>query len=165
MSPAYAIAPVITPAEFGHLRALLREYQTELDVDLCFQDFEGELAHIERIYNAPQGAAFLAWDLAAGERSLAGCIALRPLAPGVCEMKRLYVRPAHRRAGVARALAVACMRRGRELGYARMRLDTLASMTAARALYESLGFIPIAAYYHNPHPGTCFMECKLSDTG
>lgn len=164
MRPVHAIKPVVTVAEFAHLRALFREYQAHLNVDLCFQDFETELAKIERIYAAPQGAAFLAWHGAAEERSLAGCIALRALTPAICEMKRLYVRPAHRRASVARALTAACMRRARELGYQHMRLDTLASMIAAQTLYQTLGFAPIAPYYHNPHPGTLFMECRLLNT-
>jgi putative acetyltransferase len=161
MSPAYAIELVREAQAFAALGALFREYQAHINVDLCFQDFEAELAAIDRIYTAPRGAAFLARAAVAGQALALGCVALKELVPGCCEMKRLYVRPQYQRAGIGRALVAACMDRARELGYASMRLDTLASMPAAQALYRGLGFVDINAYYHNPHPATRFMECRF----
>jgi putative acetyltransferase len=155
---SYAIELVETAPAYCALGVLFREYQAHINVDLCFQGFEAELASIEAIYAAPDGAAFIA----AGQNAQRfGCIALKRLAPDVCEMKRLYVRPRHQGAGVGRALAQACIGRARALSYARMRLDTLATMHAAQRLYRSLGFVEIGAYYVNPHPDACFMECQL----
>lgn len=162
MDPAYRIDEVRAASDFAALGALFGEYQRHIGVDLCFQDFDAELANLAGIYAPPHGAALLVRT--AIEAAPAGCVALKRLASGVCEMKRLYVRPQHRGAGLGRALVEACMRRARELGYSRIRLDTLASMTAAQALYRSLGFADIEPYYCNPHPGTRFMECVLANT-
>ena len=140
-------------------RALFREYQAELGVDLCFQDFDRELAGLPGEYGPPGGALLAATV----DGELAGCVALRRLGDGVCEMKRLYVRPAFRGRRVGRALAEAAIAAARERGYARMRLDTLPSMAEASGLYHSLGFTEIAPYYRNPVPGARFLELELGE--
>jgi len=138
-------------------RALFREYQRAIGVDLCFQGFDAELAALPAAYARPGGRLLLAWR---GE-ALAGCGALRPLGPGVAELKRMWTRPAHRGQGVARAVAEALLAAARAEGYRVVRLDTLDSMSAARALYRSLGFVEIGPYYPNPLPGVVYMERPL----
>ena len=139
-------------------RALFLEYAESLGFDLGFQDFEAELRGLPGEY-APPGGVLL---LARVAKEAVGCVGLRPLAPETCEMKRLYVRPKARAGGAGRALAEAVIEVGRELGYRRMRLDTVPTMTAARALYRSLGFREIEPYRFNPIPGTSFMELDLA---
>jgi putative acetyltransferase len=140
------------------VRRLFEEYAASLGLDLGFQDFDREVRELPGEYAPPRGRLLVA--RIAGET--VGCVGVRPLAPDVCEMKRLYVRPEHRRSGAGRALAEAVIRAGTELGYDRMRLDTLPSMEAARVLYRSLGFGEIEAYRHNPIPGTAYMELALN---
>lgn len=146
-----------TAADRDRARALLAEYAASLDFDLDFQGFAAELAAFPGDYAPPRGRVLLAE--AGGEA--VGCVCLRPLDEDVCEMKRLYVRPARRGAGVGRRLAAALVDEARRLGYARMRLDTVAAMTAANALYRSLGFREIPPYRHNPLPGALFFERDL----
>jgi ribosomal protein S18 acetylase RimI-like enzyme len=143
-------------------RTLFREYAESLDFDLDFQDFEAEMQALPGPYAAPTGAILLA----EADGDVAGVVAVKPLdEDGVCEMKRLYVRPDYRRQGVGHALARAVIDVAEDLGYDVMRLDTVASMTAARSLYRSLGFERRDAYYHNPLPGAVYMEKSLNDAG
>jgi ribosomal protein S18 acetylase RimI-like enzyme len=136
------------------VRELFKEYADSLEIDLCFQNFREELDTLPGAYGPPSGRLLIA---AAG----AGCVAVRRIDDATCEMKRLYIRPAFRRAGLGRRLAQAAIDAGRELGYKRMRLDTLSSMQPAIALYRSLGFHEIAPYYHNPSGCAVFMELSL----
>jgi putative acetyltransferase len=154
------LKPKLFPARNADLklvRELLREYARGLDIDLCFQNFEAELASLPGEY-APPGGRLL---LAQVDGALAGCVAVRPIEPGICEMKRLYVRLAFRGQGLGRILAQAAVESARQIGYRRMRLDTLDSMKAAIALYESIGFRRMDPYYDNPSGRAVFMELAL----
>jgi putative acetyltransferase len=151
------VDPATSPEDVSLARGLLLEYAEALGVDLHFQGFDRELASLPGDYAPPEGRLLLARV----EDRLAGCVALRALEPGVCEMKRLYIRPEFRGRGVGRALAGAVIDAAREEGYGRMRLDTLPSMIEAIALYRALGFRPIAPYRHNPVPGAMFLELDL----
>jgi putative acetyltransferase len=151
------IVSFATPADVAEARALFLEYAAESKLDLCFQGFDEELAALPGKYAPPGGRLLLARD---GDGT-AGCGALRELSVGVCEMKRLFVRPAFRKQGVGRLLAEQLIEEARRIGYMTMRLDTLASMHAARALYESLGFRRIPAYYANPLAEVVYLELVL----
>jgi ribosomal protein S18 acetylase RimI-like enzyme len=137
---------------------LFVEYADSLGFDLSFQGFDNELRNLPGDYARPGGCLLLA----ASQGQAAGCVALRPLEEGICEMKRLYVRPKFRGVGIGRALAEAVIKKARELGYSRMRLDTVPAMEAARALYASLGFEPTGSYRYNPMEGAVFMELRLA---
>jgi ribosomal protein S18 acetylase RimI-like enzyme len=146
-----------TKEEVEQAKALLEEYAASLDFDLVFQNFQEELARLPGDYAAPHGCLLLAWH---GDQ-VAGCVALRKIEGDICEMKRLYARPAFRDLGIGRLLARAVIAEAKERGYSRMRLDTVPAMKEAGALYESLGFRKISPYRHNPIPGAAFMELIL----
>ena len=147
--------------EFRRARELFAEYAASLDFDLGFQDFQGELARFPGDYEVPTGCVLLAEC----EGQIAGCVGLRRIEDGVCEMKRLYVIPGFRGRHLGRSLTEAVVREARERGYDRMRLDTVPSMRVARALYGSLGFVEILPYRENPVDGTSFLELPLHPTG
>jgi ribosomal protein S18 acetylase RimI-like enzyme len=151
------IRPAQLPGDLPLVRTLFREYQQAIGIDLCFQDFDAELATLPGKYAPPQGRLLLAWDNA----EAVGCVALRPLAEGACEMKRLYVRRGGRGRHLGRLLAERICAEARAAGYRRICLDTLPSMTAAVALYASLGFEPIAPYVFNPIEGAIFLGRDL----
>jgi ribosomal protein S18 acetylase RimI-like enzyme len=149
--------------EVVRARELFEEYAAWLGFDLCFQNFDKELAELPGNYVPPSGRLFLAVE----NEQIAGCAALRKIGDGqngeaVCEMKRLYVRPDFRGRGLGRTLAEAIVAAAGEIGYARMRLDTLpGKMDRAIAMYRSLGFKTIEPYYDNPVEGAAFMELEL----
>jgi ribosomal protein S18 acetylase RimI-like enzyme len=135
--------------DLAQVRRLFRAYAGWLAVDLCFQDFEREVAQLPGCYAPPSGRLLVA--RAAGD--VVGCVGVRPLEPGVCEMKRLWVEPGFAGHGIGRALGI---------GYERMRLDTIPErMPAAQRLYASLGFREIPPYYHNPLAGVVMLELAL----
>jgi ribosomal protein S18 acetylase RimI-like enzyme len=151
------IEPVSAESQLACVRQLFIEYATSLGISLCFQNFEQELATLPGKYTPPRGKLLLAYD---GDQAV-GCVALRELDQSICEMKRLYVRPPWRKHGTGRALAEAIIASASEIGYERMRLDTLATLIPAISLYENLGFQRIPAYYDNPNDGVVFMELFL----
>ncbi|MES2941132.1 MAG: GNAT family N-acetyltransferase [Pseudomonadota bacterium] len=150
-----------TAEDLDALRDVFREYARNLGVDLCFQQFDEELAQLPGEYAPPRGALLLARV----DGEIAGCCALRPLDaadyPNAAEMKRLYVRKAFRGFGLGRQLAEATLDAARQAGYASVLLDTLDDMEAARALYEELGFEAIPPYYHNPIAGAHYLKADL----
>ena len=159
--PTVILRPPASPAELDTVRVIFREYADALGVDLCFQDFEHELAHLPGDYAEPRGALLLAEV----EGAIAGCCALRPLDtadyPNASEMKRLFVRKAFRGFGLGRELAEAILDRARQAGYACVLLDTLDDMESARALYADLGFVEIPPYYHNPIAGAHYLKVDI----
>lgn len=134
---------------------LLKESSNRRDL----QGFERELAALPGCYAQPDGRLLLAVDGAEN----AGCVALRPLSNGGCEMKRLYVRPSHRSQGIGRQLALAIIEEARKIGYRKMKLDTISTMAEAIALYRSLGFRETEPYTHNPIPGAVFFSLGLKE--
>jgi putative acetyltransferase len=157
-----AIRQVEDQKDAEQARELFREYEAWLGLDLCFQNFEKELAELPGAYAPPTGRLLLAFE----NDQLAGCVALRKLGDGVCEMKRLFLRPQFHGNGRGRQLAEGIIAEARDAGYERMRLDTLPQhMGKAIALYRSLGFREIEPYYKNPVPGALFMELMLDQSG
>ena len=156
-----AIRHAASATDFALARALIQEYADSLNVDLCFQDFAAELAGLPGAYAPPHGRLLLAGTPGAAF----GCIALRSLAsgtdPAVGEVKRLYVQPTQRAGGWGRRLVEALLAEAQGIGYRELKLDTLARLTAARALYAQLGFRECAAYYVNPLPEVVYMSMTL----
>ena len=163
-TPEIRLVTPDTPELLAATREIFREYAHSLDVDLCFQNFEQELAGLPGDYAPPQGSLLLAFV----DSALAGCGALRGLSDAdyanACEMKRLYVRPAFRRFGLGRVLAQALLDEAQRAGYSEVLLDTLDDMEAARGLYASLGFEEIPPYYYNPIPGAHYLKATLGVT-
>ena len=146
------------PGEFLEARKLFEEYAQDIGIDLGFQNFEDELEALPSIYSPPAGCLLLARD----NGLIAGCVGVRLFEAEVCEMKRLYVRPSLRGRAIGRSLVTAIVERARGLGYRRMVLDTLASMTPARQLYRSLGFCETDPYYENPIENAVYMSLDLA---
>jgi putative acetyltransferase len=152
-----ALIPVESPDHIEIVRSLFVEYQRAIGIDLCFQNFNDELANLPGEYTPPEGRLYMCH---VGEIP-GGCVALRKIDERTCEMKRMYVRPQFRGRHLGRLLAEKIIAEARTIGYEAMRLDTLPAMTEAIALYRSLGFRPTEAYRLNPHPGAIYMELLL----
>jgi putative acetyltransferase len=154
---AAMIVEADSPEMLAIAKRLFEEYASSIQVDLGFQNFAEELAGLPGDYRRPRGGLMLGFE----DDQVAGCVAFRPLEPGVAEMKRLYVRPSARGGGWGRRLAERVVSDARAAGYERMRLDTLPSMGAALGLYLGMGFRDIPAYRHNPVAGARFLELDL----
>jgi ribosomal protein S18 acetylase RimI-like enzyme len=146
-----------TPADIVQVRKLFQEYAAALAIDLCFQGFAEELAQLPGLYALPRGRLLLACV----DDKATGCVALRPINDSLCEMKRLYVRPAFRGQGLGKQLAERVIAEAKHVDYSTMRLDTLPQMIAATRLYESLGFVRRDGYYDTPLKDTIFMDLAL----
>jgi putative acetyltransferase len=158
MSDAVELIPVEYGPQLDDIRGLFLEYARSLDFDLCFQNFDRELRELPGEYAPPEGRLILC---RVGE-SAAGCIALKSLGDGICEMKRLFVRPQFRGKGIGVALGRRVIEEAQHVGYKAMRLDTIAGkMEPAIALYRSLGFREIPPYYDNPIPNAAYFELDL----
>jgi ribosomal protein S18 acetylase RimI-like enzyme len=152
------ITQATTRSDIEQARELFKEYEASLGISLCFQSFDQELANLPGDYAPPRGRLLLAREY----DQLLGCIALRPVGPTRCEMKRLFVRPQHRDRRLGRVLVEAIIEEARKIGYTHMRLDTLpGKMDRAIALYRSIGFLEIPPYYNTPVDSTTFMELDL----
>jgi putative acetyltransferase len=155
--PDVVIRQAAGDADIEHIRELLREYANQLDVDLCFQDFDAELATLPGRYAQPRGSLLIAMS----EDKAAGCIALRPVDDTTCEMKRLFVGAAFRGIGLGRRLVMAILGEARGRNYNKIRLDTLPQQVEAHRLYESLGFRDVPPYSDFPIAGSRFLELEL----
>jgi ribosomal protein S18 acetylase RimI-like enzyme len=159
--PVVLLHPLRDAVDLEATRLIFREYAAGLGIDLCFQDFDAELAALPGDYAPPRGALLLAWV----DGALAGCCALRPLDSSdyanAAEMKRLYVRSSYRGLGLGRQLAQSILDAAQLNGYDSVLLDTLNDMEIARAMYEDLGFKEIPPYYHNPLAGAHYLKVDL----
>ena len=147
-----------TPQEMAEAKALFQAYADTLDFDLGFQGFHEEVSGLPGPYAPPHGTILLAYE----DDAAVGCVALKPLEPGICEMKRLFVKPEARRQNLGRKLAGTIIKQAQTMGYARMRLDTVPQFTEAISLYRGLGVRPIEAYCHNPLQGALYFERLLN---
>lgn len=158
--PDITIQDAVSKADIAHIRSLFLEYAESLHFDLCFQDFDSEIDALETMYAAPKGAMLIA---RVGGHPVAGGVGMRPQEDGVCEMKRMYVRPGYRGLRLGERLADAIIARAKAAGYRAMRLDTIADvMPKAVAIYTARGFREIPPYYHNPTPGVRYYELDLT---
>ena len=159
MAKAYStdISCYLDDTDILTVRSLFMEFAENLGVDLCFQGFQQELDGLPGDYAPPDGRLLIAID---GDRA-AGCVAIRKLGDGICELKRLYVQPGYRGQGLGRRLAEAVIAEARAIGYRKMRLDSLTSLKEAAGLYRSLEFVEIPPYRYNPLPEAVFMEMEL----
>lgn len=146
-----------TLEELEEVRNIFIEYSEFLQVDLCFQDFEKELQTLHQVYASPQGCIILAKQ----NGQTLGCIALKSIAEGICEMKRLYVRPEARGMGLGRKLVEELMSFARKSAYVSMKLDTVSKLKEAISLYRSIGFIETTPYVYNPLSDVLYFELKL----
>lgn len=159
MSRTFTIEPARSDHDLQATVELIYEYVKWLDLDISFQNFDAEIAEMPGKYKPPTGELFLARG---DDGNAIGCVALRPLASQICEMKRLWVRNAAKGLGVGKALVAAAIKVGKQLGYQKIRLDTLPKMAAALGLYKSFGFVEIEPYYQTPLPSTHFLELDLT---
>jgi len=158
MREHFRIVPAEEQTQIDQVRTLFREYASSLGFSLCFQSFDAELAGLPGEYSPPEGQLLLAFC----DSIPAGCVALRKLEDGICEMKRLYVRPEFRGHGLGKDLVLALIAQARLSLYSKMRLDTVAaSMAEAVGLYRSMGFRDIPPYCQNPIPGAIYLELDL----
>lgn len=147
-----------TKEHINHTKLLFIEYAYSLDFSLCFQDFDNEVDTLPGKYSPPDGFILLALS----NSKCAGCIALKKLDEGICEMKRLYVRPEYRNLGIGKLLVEKLIEEARKIGYSKMKLDTISEkMPTAVDIYSKHGFKKIDAYYENPNPHTLYMELEL----
>ena len=158
MNADIVLCEAVTGADIDAVRELFAEYERWLGVDLCFQGFAEELRSLPGRYAPPRGRLLLA---RAADGDVAGGVGMWPLDGDTCEMKRLFVRPPWRGRGLGRRLAEAIVEAAVDVGYVRMRLDTLERLTEALMLYRSMGFHEIKPYYHNPLESVLYMECEL----
>ncbi len=143
--------------ELEEVREIFIEYANFLQVDLCFQNFEKELQTLHQVYFPPLGCIILAKD----EKKVVGCIALKPIGEDICEMKRLYVKPAARGKALGKQLVEELIHFAKEAGYKTMKLDTITSLKDAIKLYRSKGFIETDAYVYNPLPEVLYLQLSL----
>jgi len=160
-SKSYIVKPATSTEELSAIAELFKDYTTWLDLDLTFQDYATELAYLPGKYAPPAGALFIALN---NDGVPLGCVALRPMAePSICEMKRLYISPEGRGLGLGKRLVIKVLNEAKQIGYRKMRLDTLPRMQSAVTLYEKLGFVKIDPYYETPLEGTLFLELDLAE--
>lgn len=157
MDEALIIEHAEKEEDLENIRQLFQEYQKEIEVDLCFQSFEEELAGLPGKYAEPKGVILLAFL----KDTPVGCVALRPFRDESCEMKRLYVRPEFKGRGIGKSLALSILKEASDRGYKTMKLDTLERLEPAVNLYRTLGFIETKPYYTNPYEGVLYMEKVL----
>lgn len=153
------IAPATTAEDYRQAQVLIRAYEQWLGIDLSFQDFEQELAGLEAMYGPPAGRLLLARE----GREAVGCVGLRRLDEGTCEMKRMFVQPGHQGQGAGALLLAGFMAAAAQLGYRAVRLDTIPRLDRALHLYRKAGFRAIAPYRYNPDPDAVFMELEVAD--
>ena len=157
MEKKFEIREAKSEADIAIAADLFREYQTWLDVDLCFQDFEAELNNVAEMYAPPRGVIYIA----SVDGKDVGVGAVRPLSDSRCEMKRVFVREAARGLGIGKCIIDLLIQHGEEGGYTSMVLDTLPKLEKALTIYRNLGFQEIPAYYKNPLPGVVYFEKTL----